>query len=82
MIDRHMPDIDAWVAFFTQAELPVLRHTARQLAELRAAAQRSNARRIASAILHDPMMTLRVRNVKLAVDLCRRSGTPLGQWLG
>lgn len=73
MIDRPLPDIDAWVAFFTQAELPVLRHTARQLAELRAASQRSNARLISSAILHDPMMTLRV----LAYIEAKRSNSRL-----
>lgn len=60
MIDTPFPDLDAWVAYFSQAQIPVLRHTQRQLAELRENANRSNARLISSVILHDPMMTLRV----------------------
>jgi HD-like signal output (HDOD) protein len=60
MIDTPFPDLDAWVAFFSQANIPVLRHTKHQLAELQANANKSNARVISSVILHDPMMTLRV----------------------
>jgi HD-like signal output (HDOD) protein len=60
MIDTPLPDLDAWVAFFSQADIPVLRHTEHQLADLRANANKSNARVISSVILHDPMMTLRV----------------------
>ncbi|MCX8018387.1 MAG: HDOD domain-containing protein [Rhodocyclaceae bacterium] len=60
MIDSPLPDLDAWVAYFEAAEIPVLRHTERQLAELRENAIKSNARVIATVILHDPMMTLRV----------------------
>ena len=53
-------DLEGWVAYFSQASIPVLRHTAQQLAELRANANKTNARAISSVILHDPMMTLRV----------------------
>jgi hypothetical protein len=60
MITSPLPDLDAWVAFFSEADLPVLRHTAQQLAELHVNANKSNARVISSVILHDPMMTLRV----------------------
>lgn len=60
MIDTPFPDLDAWVAYFGTANIPVLRHTTQQLAELRANAHKSNARVISSVILHDPMMTLRV----------------------
>ncbi|MDP1605618.1 MAG: HDOD domain-containing protein [Rhodocyclaceae bacterium] len=60
MIDKPFPDLDAWVVFFSQANIPVLRHTEQRLAELRANANKSNARVISSVILHDPLMTLRV----------------------
>lgn len=60
MIATPFPDLDAWVAYFGTANIPVLRHTTQQLAELRANAHQSNARVISSVILHDPMMTLRV----------------------
>lgn len=60
MIDTPFPDLDAWVAFFSGANIPVLRHTENELAPLRENADKSNARLISSAILHDPMMTLRV----------------------
>lgn len=60
MIDTPFADLDAWVTFFSQANIPVLRHTELRLAELRTNANKSNARVISSVILHDPMMTLRV----------------------
>lgn len=60
MIDTPHPDLDTWVAFFSEANIPVLRHTEQQLAKLRENANKSNARVISSVILHDPMMTLRV----------------------
>lgn len=60
MIDKPFPDLETWVAFFNQASMPVLRHTEQRLAELRANARKSNMRIIASVILHDPLMTLRV----------------------
>ncbi len=60
MIDKPFSDLDAWVAFFSQASIPVLRHTEQQLAALRANANKTNARTISSVILHDPLMTLRV----------------------
>jgi len=60
MIDMPLPDLDAWVGYFGQANIPVLRHTMAQLDELRDNAERSNARVISSVILHDPMLTLRV----------------------
>lgn len=60
MIDKPFPDLDSWVAYFSQVDIPVLRHTEKQLADLRENATKSNARLISSAILHDPMMTMRV----------------------
>ena len=60
MIDKPFSDLAGWIGFFAQADIPVLRHTEQQLAELRENATKSNARLISSVILHDPMMTLRV----------------------
>lgn len=62
MIDEPFPDLDAWVAFYGQAELPVLRHTVQELDRLREHAEKVNGRIIAGVILHDPLMTLRVLN--------------------
>lgn len=60
MITAPFPDLYGWIGHFVQADIPVLRHTAQQLGDLRENAIKSNARLISSVILHDPMMTLRV----------------------
>jgi HD-like signal output (HDOD) protein len=60
MIDKPFADLDTWVAYFSEAQVPVLRHTEQQLTELRENAANSNARVISSAVLHDPLMTLRM----------------------
>ncbi|MCX7897843.1 MAG: HDOD domain-containing protein [Rhodocyclaceae bacterium] len=60
MLDQPLPTLQAWVDYFDAAEIPVLRHTVRELEALRENAMRTNARLIASTILHDPMMTLRM----------------------
>ncbi|MBS3934577.1 MAG: HDOD domain-containing protein [Sulfuritalea sp.] len=73
MPSRPVLDLDGWVAYFTQANLPVLRRTEQQLDELRAGAATANARTISAVILQDPMMTLRM----LAFIEARRSKTRL-----
>lgn len=60
MIDHSFPDIDAWVLFYSNAELPVLRHTVKALNGLRDDAENVNGRVLSSVILQDPLMTLRV----------------------
>jgi HD-like signal output (HDOD) protein len=60
MIDHPLPDTEAWVALFSDASLPVLRATKRHLDEMRADIDKVNARELASVILHDPIMTVRV----------------------
>ncbi len=60
MIDKPFSDLDAWVAYFSEADLPVLRRTVQELERLRADAENVNARVLAGVILHDPLMTLRV----------------------
>lgn len=60
MIDTPYETLDSWVAHFRKANLPVLRHTVVELEKLRANAEFVNGRVLASIILQDPMMTLRV----------------------
>ncbi|MFA7268630.1 MAG: HDOD domain-containing protein [Sterolibacterium sp.] len=60
MIEHPLPDTDAWVLFYTQANLPVLRHTLHALEKLREHAETVNGRVLSSVILQDPLMTLRV----------------------
>ena len=60
MIDRSLEDLQAWVDYFTAADIPVLRHTMQELDRCRVNADRVGARALAGIILHDPLMTLRV----------------------
>ncbi|HEX6736493.1 MAG TPA: HDOD domain-containing protein [Azonexus sp.] len=60
MIDFPFPGLEPWVEHFQSIELPVLRHTMHQLAELRDDAERINTRKLAAVIENDPLMTLRV----------------------
>ncbi len=55
-----LSDIASWVAFLNDRNLPVLRQTARAIAEARERADRINVREIADIVLHDPLMTVRV----------------------
>ena len=49
-----------WVARLSQAEIPVLRHTARELARMHADEDALNARSIAHVVTSDPLMTLKL----------------------
>lgn len=60
MIDKPLPNCDSWIAVLSQAELPVLRHSVHELERLSENADNTNARVLAGAILHDPLLTLRV----------------------
>lgn len=55
-----LPDIESWTEFLTQREIPVLRHTVRALSEAREQADSISVRKLASIILMDPLMTVRV----------------------
>lgn len=52
--------LEHWAALLTRAELPVLKHTARDLTALRADDRRLNAHAIAGIIACDPMMTVKL----------------------
>lgn len=60
MIETPLPDLDSWVAYCTSHEIPVLRHTVRQLHDLAANPDRVNGRDLSAVTLHDPLMTVRV----------------------
>ena len=60
MLDQPLHDLDAWVRFFSNAEIPILRKTARRLEEARQNIDRVNGRDIAAIVLQDPLMAIRV----------------------
>jgi len=53
-------DIEAWVQFLSEIDIPVMRHTVRSIAAARDKIDMINPREISAFILHDPLMTLRV----------------------
>ncbi len=60
MLTQPLQDLDAWVIFFSNAELPILRQTARRLEEARNNIDRISGRDIATIVLQDPLMAVRV----------------------
>ena len=62
-------ELEHWVSVLTHADLPVLKHTARDLSALRVDDKRLNAHSIAEVIARDPIMT-----VKLLRHLQRHKG--------
>lgn len=60
MLDHPLQDLEAWVVFFSNNSLPVLRQTQRRFAEMRENTDEVNARELAQVILRDPIMTVRV----------------------
>ena len=52
--------LDHWVTFLTQADIPVLKQTARDLAVLHEDQNKLSARSVASVIAVDPMMTVKL----------------------
>lgn len=60
MLTHPLQDLENWVLFFSGADLPVLRHTARRLDELREDIDRVNGHDIARIVLQDPLMTVKV----------------------
>lgn len=60
MLTHPLQDLETWLLFFSGADLPVLRHTARKLDEMREKIDRINGRDIANVVLQDPLMTVKV----------------------
>ena len=57
---RTPSDVDGWVRYFRQLEIPVLASTAAALEELRVIEDDVDARMISEVIGRDPLMTLKV----------------------
>ena len=57
---RDAEALKSWVARLTQSELPVLKHTARDLTALRQDEMKQNARTVANVIARDPLMTVKL----------------------
>ncbi len=53
-------ELNQWVAYLSQADLPVLKQTARDLAVLHEDQNKLSARSVASVIAVDPMMTIKL----------------------
>lgn len=53
-------DIDSWVKFLSEIEIPVMRQTVRSIAAAHENIDKVNAREVSALVLHDPLMTLRV----------------------
>ena len=60
MTEHSLKDIDDWVAFFGSNEMPILRQTARKLEQARQNVDTISGRDIASIVLQDPLMAVRV----------------------
>lgn len=60
MLDHGLQDLETWLLYFSGADLPVLRHTAKQLDDARERIDRVNARDISRIVLQDPLMTVKV----------------------
>lgn len=53
-------DINAWIGFFQNAEIPVLKNTAREIARLKEDDDKLSARALTDSVMNDPMMVFRV----------------------
>lgn len=59
-MSQHAKSLSDWLAFFEQADIPVLRHSARELERLHDDESQFNARSIAHVVTDDPLMTLKL----------------------
>ena len=59
-MEQQKKDLHAWVAFLGQAELPVLKQTARDLSNLKQDDENLSARSVSQVIARDPMMTVKL----------------------
>ena len=59
-LQEPLPDLQSWIRFFLQAEIPVLQETAQALEDLRAREEDVDAGMLAALIESDPFMTMKV----------------------
>ncbi len=57
---EQLKNLAEWLVFLADAEIPVLKHTARDIAHLREDEDNLGARDVAAVVLQDPMMTARL----------------------
>jgi HD-like signal output (HDOD) protein len=60
MIEQALASVEDWMTYFGAQELPVLRHTRRQLEEARERMDQVSGKLIARIVLQDPLMAVRV----------------------
>jgi HD-like signal output (HDOD) protein len=60
MTPQQPKSMAAWLAFLREADIPVLKHTTRELERLRADEALLNARSIAEVVTDDPLMTVKL----------------------
>ena len=60
MLEHPLHDLDTWVLYFSGAEMPILRQTARRLEEARQRIDKVSGRDISHIVLQDPLMAVRV----------------------
>ena len=60
MITQPLKSVSAWVEYFDQADIPVLTRTGQELVRFKQNEDNLNGREISDAVLHDPLMTLKV----------------------
>jgi len=60
MPNQPLDNLEAWVSLFSNAEIPILRQTARRLDEARLNMDKIGGREIAAIVLQDPLMAIRV----------------------
>lgn len=53
-------EVSAWMSRFSKNDIPILKHTARELVRLKADENKLSARAITSIVLNDPFMVFRV----------------------
>jgi HD-like signal output (HDOD) protein len=60
MQEHEIKGLEGWVAFLSSAEIPVLKHSARDIAVLRDDNEHLSARTVAAVVLGDPMLTAKL----------------------
>lgn len=60
LLSKPLPSVEAYVDFFSRQKLPVLRHTVRELDAMRENIDSASAKHLASVVLGDPLMTMRL----------------------
>lgn len=59
-MSEHEKNLEYWLKFLTAAEIPVLKHTARELERLHADEENLGARSVSNVVMHDPLMAVKL----------------------